>query len=299
MSGFVPQVGSTYTSGASQLAVTQTSHQNSATSLTLTKDEVASAGALPIFSITFNSETLDQLVQVTFGTITESAIATVYDVNLSTGLGPFNHVQAVLLGTDGANNVLVASASLTAAALVVSQSAQTFGDSLSDTFTAAFTPACFASGTRIATAEGEVAVEALREDQHVVTAQGQTVPIVWLGHRTTHWRNHSRPQEARPVRIAAGAFGTGQPARDLVLSPDHAVFTDGVLIPARHLVNGSTVAQQDIDEITYWHVELPTHGVVLAEGLACESYLDTGNRSAFDSREHRFDVQSYTIRVSA
>jgi hypothetical protein len=73
----------------------------------------------------------------------------------------------------------------------------------------------------------------------------------------------------------------GRPGRDLYLSPDHAVFTDGVLIPVRYLVNGATIVRQEFSHVTYWHVELPVHGVVLAEGLAAESYLDTGNRAAF------------------
>jgi hypothetical protein len=67
----------------------------------------------------------------------------------------------------------------------------------------------------------------------------------------------------------------------VLLSPDHAVFIDGALIPIRYLVNGSSIARQQVDEVTYCHVELPAHGVILAEGLPCESYLDTGNRSAF------------------
>jgi Hint domain len=61
------------------------------------------------------------------------------------------------------------------------------------------------------------------------------------------------------------------------------VFVDGVLIPIRHLVNGTTVAQEQVDEITYWHVELESHDVIMAEGLPCESYLDTGNRGAFEN----------------
>lgn len=71
------------------------------------------------------------------------------------------------------------------------------------------------------------------------------------------------------------------PARDLLLSPDHAVFWDGVLIPVRHLVNGRTVRQEAVDAVTYFHVELAAHDVLPAERLACESYLDTGNRTAF------------------
>jgi len=69
--------------------------------------------------------------------------------------------------------------------------------------------------------------------------------------------------------------------RDLVLSPDHAVFVDGVLIPVRYLINSATVIQEQVANITYYHVELPAHKVILAEGLPVESYLDTGNRAAF------------------
>ena len=35
--------------------------------------------------------------------------------------------------------------------------------------------------------------------------------------------------------------------------------------------------------ITYHHLELDTHDVLLAEGLPCESYLDTGDRASFGS----------------
>src|ERR1019366_10641252 len=55
----------------------------------------------------------------------------------------------------------------------------------------------------------------------------------------------------------------------------------GVLIPIRYLVNGRSIAQEARDEVTYWHVELARHDILLAEGLPAESYLDTGNRDAF------------------
>jgi hypothetical protein len=81
--------------------------------------------------------------------------------------------------------------------------------------------------------------------------------------------------------VVTGAFGDCVPHRDLLLSPDHAVFVDGVLIPIRYLVNGRSIRQETCDRISYWHVELDRHGVMLAEGLPAESYLDTGNRAAF------------------
>src|SRR5262249_2754411 len=55
----------------------------------------------------------------------------------------------------------------------------------------------------------------------------------------------------------------------------------GVLIPVKHLVNGTTVVQVAVGRVVYYHVELPQHDVLLAEGLPAESYLDTGDRRNF------------------
>ena len=107
-------------------------------------------------------------------------------------------------------------------------------------------------------------------------------PIVWIGRRDVDLVGHADPESARPIRIAAGAFAENQPARDLLLSPDHAVFADGVLIPVKHLVNGTTIRQIDVERVTYFHIELARHDIIFAEGLAAESYLDTGNRATFD-----------------
>jgi hypothetical protein len=38
-----------------------------------------------------------------------------------------------------------------------------------------------------------------------------------------------------------------------------------------------------MDVVTYYHVELPCHDVILAEGLPTESYLDIDDRSNFDN----------------
>ncbi len=143
---------------------------------------------------------------------------------------------------------------------------------------------CFAAGTRILTERGPVAVEMLRAGDVAITATADGVgrsEIVWLGHRRVECRRHPAPHDVQPVRIAPGAFGPGQPHRELLLSPDHAVFFADALIPVRYLVNGASIAQLDVERVQYWHVELQAHGVLLAEGLPCESYLDTGNRSAF------------------
>ena len=149
------------------------------------------------------------------------------------------------------------------------------------------TLACFAAGTRIATGRGEVAVEALREGDMVATARTPGAPareVQWVGHRHVDLCRHPDPQAVRPIRVRAGAFDGALPHRDLWLSPDHALFVGGVLVPVRYLSNGASIARDDdIAAVTYFHVELASHDVILAEGLPVESYLDTGNRHHFSN----------------
>ena len=141
---------------------------------------------------------------------------------------------------------------------------------------------CFVTGTSIETDSGPVLVEQLAVGMRAITLLGRgPARIVWIGHRTVDCRRHPNPDAVRPVRIARDAFAPGTPSRALLLSPDHAVFVDGVLIPIRYLVNDTTVATLAADQVTYWHVELDRHDVLLASGLPAESFLDTGNRTAF------------------
>ena len=144
------------------------------------------------------------------------------------------------------------------------------------------TLACFRAGTRIRTERGAIAVETLVIGDRVSVVMGEpSKPVIWLGHRRVDCKHHPDPVRVWPIRVCAGAFGPGRPFRDLYLSPDHALFINGVLIPVHCLVNGRTIFQEACDEVTYWHVELAEHNVLYAEGVPAESYLDTGNRCDF------------------
>ena len=145
-----------------------------------------------------------------------------------------------------------------------------------------FNLACFAAGTRILTAAGEIPVEHLRLGMALPTASGHLRPIAWIGHTTIDLDRHPEPARAAPIRILRNAIAPGVPHRDLLLSPDHAIAWRGALIPIHLLVNGATIRREPPrGGITYFHVELATHDLLLAEGLATESYLDTGNRAVF------------------
>ncbi len=120
-------------------------------------------------------------------------------------------------------------------------------------------------------------------DRVVALRSRRFAEVTWLGHRRLECASHPNGRDVWPVRVAAGAFATDMPHQDLLLSPDHALFLDGGLVPVRFLVNGATITQERVAKVTYWHVELASHDVLLANGMPAESYLDTGNRALFDN----------------
>lgn len=140
---------------------------------------------------------------------------------------------------------------------------------------------CFLAGTRIATTEGDIPVQALRVGDRILLASGGDRAVVWIGQRDVQCARHPVPATVRPIRVLPGALGDGVPTRALFLSPDHALFLDGVLIPVKHLVNGRSIRQIRRTRARYFHVELDRHDVLLAEGAPAESYLDTGDRANF------------------
>lgn len=142
-------------------------------------------------------------------------------------------------------------------------------------------PACFARGTRILTPRGLVAVESLRAGEAVLTLNDGARDVVWIGRRHVACAHDENPAAFWPVRFCAGALADGVPVRDVRVSPEHRIFIDGALVPARCLVNATSVVQEEVDEITYFHVELASHDILLAEGMPAESWLDTGNRDGF------------------
>ncbi len=137
---------------------------------------------------------------------------------------------------------------------------------------------CFARGTGILTPHGYRPVETLRPGDPVINAAGERRPVRWIGWRTLDLAPGAA-RAARPIIILPGAFGPGKPFKTLRLSPLHCVYAQGVLIPVTHLVNGATILRDDTaPAMTYYHLELDRHDVLLAEGLECESYFCNGNR---------------------
>ncbi len=143
---------------------------------------------------------------------------------------------------------------------------------------------CYYPGTGIRTPAGDVAVEQLKIGDEVVTAEGRILPVRWIGRNTVSTR-FADPLRVLPIRIRAGALADNRPERDLLVSPEHAVLVEGILIQAGALVNGLSILREPAvpETFTYYHVELAEHALLLAEGTPAESFVDNIARTAFDN----------------
>ncbi len=152
---------------------------------------------------------------------------------------------------------------------------------------------CFATGTRIATPDGDKPIEMLRAGEKVLTHDGRSVPVIWRARQSiANPRNLSVGRS--PVRIEAGALGPNLPDAPLTVTADHALLFDDMLINAGTLVNGTTIRLLPLSEMparfNYWHVELEEHECVVANGVPAESFIDYVGRSGFDNYDDYLEI---------
>ncbi|MBM3589483.1 MAG: hypothetical protein FJX33_17210 [Alphaproteobacteria bacterium] len=90
---------------------------------------------------------------------------------------------------------------------------------------------CFAEGTRVMTPIGEAAVENLRAGDVVLAMRGGEAgfeTLRWVGSMDVAVpRDAVMAAKTAPILITACALADGLPARDLRVSPDHAIEVDG------------------------------------------------------------------------
>jgi VCBS repeat-containing protein len=138
---------------------------------------------------------------------------------------------------------------------------------------------CFARGTRIDTPDGPRAVEDLQAGDRIDTLDAGPQPIVWVGSRAADGTG-----DEAPVLIRAGALGN---RADLRVSPQHRMLVRDpmaelhsgepeVLVPAVHLVNEASVLRAPCHRVEYFHILLPRHHIILAEGAPAESFFAGG-----------------------
>ncbi len=146
--------------------------------------------------------------------------------------------------------------------------------------------ACYCAGTRIRTDAGEMAIEDLAIGDRVVTVDGASRPIRWIGRRDYSAESASTHPRVLPVRIAAGALADEIPARDLYVSPLHGIWLEpeAALVPAMRLLNGVSITRADRGgAVRYLHIELERHDLIFAEGAPAETFVDCDSRMIFDN----------------
>jgi len=166
-----------------------------------------------------------------------------------------------------------------------------YTDANGDTIVLTTQAPCYCPGTMIATDDGEVAVENLAIGDHVLTVSGRMRAIKWIGHRSYGGRFITGRKDILPICIEAGALGDNAPVRDLWVSPHHALYLDGVLIEAKDLLNDVTIYQADVaEEVSYFHIELDSHDVILADDAWAESFINADNRGMFHNARQYSDL---------
>jgi len=134
---------------------------------------------------------------------------------------------------------------------------------------------CFTEGARIATPRGPRPIETLAPGDKVLTRDHGAQPLRWIGASTI-----AGTGRAAPIRFAANAFGNPRP---FLVSPQHRMLYVGsdatlyfdqpeVMVPAKHLVNGTTIRPVERTAVTYYHLMFDAHEVVQADGVWSESF---------------------------
>ncbi len=144
---------------------------------------------------------------------------------------------------------------------------------------------CFLRGTEIRTLDGDRRIEDLVVGDVLPTLFGGTCSVQWVGRYAYKKSDAAKPWQGRvrPIRIARSALAPNVPSRDLFVTSWHCLYLDGLLVPAGHLVNGTTIAAypaDELDELEYFHVKLESHDVIYAEGAACETLLSVGESAS-------------------
>jgi autotransporter passenger strand-loop-strand repeat protein len=262
----------------------------SATTVLSGGGEIISSGATAINTVVSSG---GMLTVSSGGFLLLSAAANVAALNFVGGSVEFATLRYSAGGTavlNAASDVLTVTEGANSATLQLVGDYTGYNFTLSNAATAAEVTAmpCFCAGTQLLAANGMVMVEDICVGDMMVTMRpdGPAMRrVVWTGKRSLDLRRHPDPDMVRPVRIRAGAFSAGVPEHDLRLSPLHAVYHEGHLFEVASLINGVTIYQeQNGTHVTYYHIELDSHDILLAEGLEVESYLDTGSKIMFEDQ---------------
>jgi hypothetical protein len=140
----------------------------------------------------------------------------------------------------------------------------------------------FARGTLLQTETGPVAIEDLLPGDAVMTTEGRSEPVQWIGR--LRYAPSANLQRRPLARLQPDAFGPERPATIVNLGPSARIlcapadrpdaFSAGsVVTPILSFVDGDTVVEAlPPTEVQLFHLSLRHHAAVLASGLPVETY---------------------------
>ncbi|MEL7257604.1 MAG: Hint domain-containing protein [Pseudomonadota bacterium] len=146
---------------------------------------------------------------------------------------------------------------------------------------------CFTPGVLIETSAGPRAICDLSVGDQVINKDGAAKTIRWIGCRCFDRAALLTNPKLCPIRITAGALGSGLPRRDLLVSRQHRMLVQSkiaermfgaseVLVPAIALTALPGIyIENDAQSVEYIHLLFDAHEVIFAEGAPSES-LFTG-----------------------
>ena len=162
---------------------------------------------------------------------------------------------------------------------------------------------CFCADTMILTPQGPRAIQTLRPGDMITTHGGTARRLRAMHSRTLGASEVALRPNLWPVRIAAGSLGSGVPAGELVVSPQHRILIDSpiarrmtgdaTLIPAKALLAMSGIEQpRPAGPVTYLHLVFDDHQVVCANGCWSESFYPgkQAMRSLPAGLRHEYDM---------
>jgi len=137
---------------------------------------------------------------------------------------------------------------------------------------------CFLAGVEIETPSGVKLVENLKVNDEIFTLKNNK-KIIQKITRVFSKKTIVKNKDQFPIRILKSAISDNVPHKDLLITPEHCLFIQGSFIPARMLVNGSSIIQDtSFNSYKFYHIETAEHSIVTADGMLTESYLDTSTQ---------------------
>jgi len=136
--------------------------------------------------------------------------------------------------------------------------------------------ACFCAGAAIRVPGGYRRVEELGPGDLVCTEDAGVQVVKWAGCRTVRAQD-----DLAPVCIQKGTLGA---QKDVWVSPQHRICltswqaqlfygVDEILVPAKSLVNGTTIRQVPRRSVTYVHIMFDQHQLINSDGVISESFF--------------------------